>query len=741
MVSLSRNGRYGFVPFNTVLSLLSRFFRMRLFALLVVSVTELAWGWSSDSHKIVARIAARHIRSKTRRFVRQHLPGREGSWMGLSESALVQVSAWADQVLEDPAYGWSRELHFSDTPYRACDAYEETRDCGGGWGRCIVTAIANYTERAANIVLPHEQRAEAIKFLVHFVADAHSGLHVGFSEDAGGNGIHLRDPDMSLHEVWDSLLLDTFKDSLGVSSWVGVSSQLANMISGSTDIVHAARLTPVQLAVAGAVIASETATRVTCASAYFNNGAWISSGDSLGEEYLVDRSGVAIDRLVKAGLRLAQVLDQVAHSYYMQEQAAEAALVVAPADRVASNMFHPLEFDFDPEAYVFELSTDIPAEVDMATEVDGEEPPTVTPHVAPTATPERAAKRKSGKQRARLNKRKVEGVDVESLVLIKRGPKFYVTKRSSVESDAWLPTSIVIVSATFADSTAPIVFYFDGAVFGGGQLTPTLQAAVLRHLRGLAALPTAGLLESSTVEEVTRAHAGEEITAMGALLGSLSINPFVNAPYASVADYVRPPVPAKRLREMYGGRLPSDAGRQLDIITAEADGIVEFRVGKLVLLARARDLADHTQRRWVFNEFPFVDSRVSLTDIGLLYIDARLINEELMPPACERIFAVAGRRKNREKSREIERRRPPLMSRLSIVSEYFESDSSIHMSKYMAATFERMAVIERPGDSPFRTLEYVFRDEAGMRKATQLLGLKSIDHHMKHANPASRDLH
>ena len=721
---------------------------MPLFVLIIVHVLTAALGWSSDSHKIVARVAAKHIQRKTRRFVREHIPPKDGSWMGLSESALVQVSAWADQVLENPAYAWSRELHFSDTPYRACDAYDEARDCGRGSGRCIVTAIANYTERAANIALPHEQRAEAIKFLVHLVADAHSGLHVGFSEDAGGNAIHLRNPDMSLHEVWDSLLLDTFRASLAVGSWVRVSTELIAMISGSRELVADAKLTPEQLETAGEAIVTETATRVTCASAYSHNGAWIHSGDSLDDEYVVDRAGVAIDRLIKAGLRLAQVLDAVAASYYYQERMAEAVRLVSPAARVDTNPFSCLAFDFDPEEWVFELTVDEHAEAAERDDEEGDAVPVTTtqlPTTVRSAEERRAAKRKSEKARAKLNKRKIDGVDIGSLVLIKRRHKFYITSRKLVESEEWMPSLFSIVTAKFADSDTPLVFLFDSAVFGVAAVSHAVQEATFRHLRGLEALPAsgAGTFESTTVGEKRTVHplmaAMRSVLPDGAGdpkgLDGLSWNPFGAAPYSSVTDYVRAPIPARRLRELYGGTLPSDSQRQVDLLNSEADDIVRINFGKVRFIARARDLADHSQKRWVFNEYNIIDSSVSLTDSLMLLVDARLMDEALTAAGGELLSEITNRAKNRQKTRQICKRIPPILKRMYLLNEYYVSGQNPLMALHLVVAFERMTTIERTDGGQFLTLEYVLRDEAGMRSTREALGIELPDVAAPTANP------
>jgi hypothetical protein len=86
------------------------------------------------------------------------------------------------------------------------------RDCKAAG--CVVTALANYTSqllppRSGGI--PAWERAQAAKFVVHFVGDLHQPLH---TEDVarGGNGIHVKfdGVELNLHHVWDSSIAEKY---------------------------------------------------------------------------------------------------------------------------------------------------------------------------------------------------------------------------------------------------------------------------------------------------------------------------------------------------------------------------------------------------------------------------------------------------------------------------------------------------------------------------------------------------
>lgn len=72
-----------------------------------------------------------------------------------------------------------------------------------------MTAIQNYTSQVLDPEVPVWLRAQAAKFVVHFVSDIHQPLH---DEDVakGGNGIHVlwEGSELNLHHVWDSSIAE-----------------------------------------------------------------------------------------------------------------------------------------------------------------------------------------------------------------------------------------------------------------------------------------------------------------------------------------------------------------------------------------------------------------------------------------------------------------------------------------------------------------------------------------------------
>ena len=158
------------------------------FVLLLVSANSVH-GWGADGHSLVAAIAQTLLTDDASTFVRNHLPADINGNMS-------NVSSWADNILypdTDPDYWnwqWSKQLHYVNTQDWSC-VYDRQRDCNWTTGqRCVDGAIQNYTQRLTDSQLDPTQHQEALKFLIHFIGDAHQPLHAGFAGDEGGNTIH-----------------------------------------------------------------------------------------------------------------------------------------------------------------------------------------------------------------------------------------------------------------------------------------------------------------------------------------------------------------------------------------------------------------------------------------------------------------------------------------------------------------------------------------------------------------------
>jgi hypothetical protein len=146
--------------------------------LLVVLATALfstfGWGWSRDGHRIIAKVAEDHLDETTKVMI-QSLIGN---------NHLSSVASWADDVRRE-----RRETgpwHYVNIPLGG--TYNAAHDCAPPG--CNVGKIAELLKVLTDKAAPREKRAEALKFLVHFVGDIHQPMHAA-KEAAGGNGIRV----------------------------------------------------------------------------------------------------------------------------------------------------------------------------------------------------------------------------------------------------------------------------------------------------------------------------------------------------------------------------------------------------------------------------------------------------------------------------------------------------------------------------------------------------------------------
>jgi nuclease S1 len=170
-----------------------------------------ASAWGKLGHRLVGSLAADELTPAARAEVERLLAGE-------AEPTLAGISTWADELrANDPGLGRrSAPWHYvnigeAGCRYRAADACPD--------GDCVVEAIRSQAAILADRDRGDGERLQALKFVVHFVADVHQPLHAGFARDRGGNTIQVRvpeafippwadgNPGSNLHAVWDGGLL------------------------------------------------------------------------------------------------------------------------------------------------------------------------------------------------------------------------------------------------------------------------------------------------------------------------------------------------------------------------------------------------------------------------------------------------------------------------------------------------------------------------------------------------------
>jgi hypothetical protein len=161
-----------------------------------------AFAWSGDGHRIVALIAAHELDPRAKIQVETLLSG----------DSMADVSTWADTI----------KFHRHETsPWHYVDieidsqGYNAARDCPAG--DCVVAQIERNERIVGDRSLAIPARAEALKFLIHFVGDLHQPLHCADNHDRGGNEVRvvLNGNRKNLHAVWDTEVVEALGDDPG----------------------------------------------------------------------------------------------------------------------------------------------------------------------------------------------------------------------------------------------------------------------------------------------------------------------------------------------------------------------------------------------------------------------------------------------------------------------------------------------------------------------------------------------
>ncbi len=170
---------------------------------LIVMLPSFALAWGPAGHRMVATLAETQVDAKTHTEI-QHLLGILGA------SSLADIANWADEMRSDPAQRElsrsTSRLHYINFSDSRCH-YEPAKICADG--QCVVAAINHYAGVLGDRSATDATRADALRYLVHFVGDAHQPLHAGYRSDRGGNNHQVRfnGKGSNLHAIWDSQVL------------------------------------------------------------------------------------------------------------------------------------------------------------------------------------------------------------------------------------------------------------------------------------------------------------------------------------------------------------------------------------------------------------------------------------------------------------------------------------------------------------------------------------------------------
>ncbi|MBC7749328.1 MAG: S1/P1 nuclease [Methylotenera sp.] len=242
-----------------------------LITLLIAPTKTFAWG--SKGHALVAEVAFNYMDENTKKEVLKYLNG-----MNIEDAA-----NWMDNIKSDHYYDFMRAYHYVNFDKGA--TVVETN------GENIIYQLDTTIKELQNKKnLSKEEINTKIKILFHLVGDLHQPLHVGYGDDKGGNTmqINYNFKGTNLHSLWDSGIIEYKKITL--PECLAANKYSTNEIRAlqSIDVVYWA-----------------TGSRAYLPQIYKTGG------NKISDEYVDACVPIIENQILKAGIRLAGVLNEV----------------------------------------------------------------------------------------------------------------------------------------------------------------------------------------------------------------------------------------------------------------------------------------------------------------------------------------------------------------------------------------------------------------------------------------------
>ena len=255
--------------------------KVAFFALLVyLPIQTMAWG--QLGHRIVGQIAESYLNPKAKLAVRGIL-GNE---------TLAMCANWADFVKSDKAFDYLSNWHYINFP-GGLSSTELQGIMKADTATDAYTQINFLVKELKNRGLAQDKKVMYLRLLVHLVGDINQPMHTGHVEDKGGNDVKLSwfGKSSNLHAIWDSELIESQELSY---------TEYAKAINFCTPQQRAQwQNDPLSKWV-------EDSYRVS--QKLYSS---VTLGDKLSYRYIYDNLETANQQLLKGGVRLGGLLNQI----------------------------------------------------------------------------------------------------------------------------------------------------------------------------------------------------------------------------------------------------------------------------------------------------------------------------------------------------------------------------------------------------------------------------------------------
>ena len=248
--------------------------------ILAALIPAISFAWGPKGHDVVAYIAEQHLSKRAKRNVEQALGGY----------SMVYVANWMDNASHTDEYEHTKTWHYVNVDPEEV-SYARSKKEGKG---DVVTAVNDIVKNLKCDDLTAEQERVQLMMLIHLVGDMHCPMHAGHKSDRGGNGTQVKyfGKNKNLHSVWDSEIVES-AHRWSYSEWQQnidrANKKQQKMLTQGT---------PNDWIEETVLLAHDIYERSTI-------------GGNLSYDYVVYYAPVIEQQLLKGGLRLAKLLEEI----------------------------------------------------------------------------------------------------------------------------------------------------------------------------------------------------------------------------------------------------------------------------------------------------------------------------------------------------------------------------------------------------------------------------------------------
>lgn len=307
------------------------------FVMLLLPAQALPWG--CEGHQAVAMIAEKHMSVHALEMADRILqaspidPTLQRFCPNLGLSLMEDAATWPDDIrrVRPEASPW----HYIDIPRdapRSASVLAESCSPAG----CVTSALDQQIALLRNEGTDARTRADALRFVIHFVGDLHMPLHCVSNNDEGGNCVPIdffgnapmeRNPQFesyspNLHAIWDYGIIQHLKGQGSTrdwavsldekfiaqdAAWQKAGIHIDDWVWESHDLADSVVYTKLPVA-----IPVEKPVEVkSCADDNHVSTRLLKLHEQVGQQYADAVAPTIEEQIAKAGVRLATLLDDI----------------------------------------------------------------------------------------------------------------------------------------------------------------------------------------------------------------------------------------------------------------------------------------------------------------------------------------------------------------------------------------------------------------------------------------------